>query len=77
MRDQRASQLFDVKQAKLDKRRLGVEDLELDRKLKRETLSVLKSIGNVFRAREREMGIAEDEQEEEAVERENTDPSEQ
>jgi hypothetical protein len=77
LRDQRASQLFELKQAKLDRRRLGAEDLELDRQLKRETLSVLKSIGNVFRAREREMGIADDEKEEEEAEQENTDPSEQ
>jgi hypothetical protein len=77
LRDQRASQLFELKQAQLDKRRLGAEDLKLDRKLKRETLSVLKSIGNVFRAREREMGIAEEEEEEEELEQENTDPSEE
>ena len=77
LRDQRASQLFDLKQAKLDKRRLGAEDAELDRQLKRETLSVMRSVGNVYRAKEREMGIAEDEKEEKIAEQENTAPHDQ
>jgi hypothetical protein len=77
LREKRASQLFELKQAKLDKKRLGAEDLELDRRVKREALSVLKSVGNVFRAKEREMGIAEDNKEEEEVEQENINPSEE
>jgi hypothetical protein len=74
LRDKRANQLFDLKQAKLDRSQMREADVQMDRKVKRELLETLGLTKRILRRMEEEMGGGGDADAEEEEDKENMDP---